>query len=188
LHQSLEKTVQGQTPEKIFITGRDLWRSHEAIRKVVTQKRLAQIASELTEQKPVRLGFDELFSDPGSIKMQDSYHQLLEKKMKLSDITSLQGTICGLMLCLQGSGVQPCEVPTAFSTTAGNGIFLSPDFVIDFQELYERQGYLYILIVYCQSSTVYIHQSLDPHAHALKALGYTYGDKLKDKLNPILIR
>lgn len=191
LHQALSRVLDTPYSDKIFIQGRDLWRSSDFIRKVVTQKKLAQIASDLTEKKIIRLGFDELIptpgSTPGSNNATDPYHNLLDKKIKLAEFTGLQGVLSGLVLCLQGGGAEALGV-TPFSTQPGNGVFLGPDFEIDFKELYERPGYLYFLIVYCQSSTVYVYQANDPHPQVMKALGYSYGDTLKDKLNPILLR
>lgn len=191
LNQIIGQIVNQSSPEKQFVQGRDLWRQNEFIRKIVMQKKFARIASELTEQKIIRLGYDQLIPAPIAPILfgnsADPYYNFLNKTMMLSEFSGLQGTVCGLLLCVQGVGLE-AGGESPFSTIMGNGVFISPDCVIDFKELYNRPGYLYFLIVYCQSSTVYIHQNHDLHADAMRNLGYSYGDKLKDKFNPILLR
>ena len=83
----------------------------------------------------------------------------------------------------------PAALTLIFSAKAGNGVFFSPQATIDFQILFtKRQGFAYILVVYVQSTTVYILNTNDPHAHTLKKYGYVFGDKLSDKSNPIIYR
>lgn len=180
------------TPECLFMAGRDLWRTHEALKKIILQRRLAEIAAELTEKKPIRIGFDELFPETGTpdvvSTLKDPYHLLLNKKRLLSEICCLQGILCGLMLCLEGDATPSDEKLSPFSRLSGNGVFLSPDFPIDFKELYERPAHTYLLIVYCQDSALYIYQPDDPHGNILKQMGYSFGDKLKDNLHPVMIR
>ena len=163
------------TAEQLFMAGRDLWRAHDTVQKVITQRRLAEFASELTGQKTIRLGFDEFFPDPGPksvfSKIADPYHKLLNKKIVLSEICCLQGVLCGLMLCLEGDGTKADEQLSAFTRVPGNGVYMGPDFLIDFTELYERLGHKYLLIVYSQSSTVYIHQKEDPHGACHETTG-----------------
>jgi len=174
-----EKTGAEATPQKLFEGGRDLWRAHDNVRKIVGFKDLARIASELLEQSTIRLGYDMFF--PGV--------DLMGRTMTLQEMSSLQGVICGLMVCLEGStSSETEETPSIFARKAGNGVYFRPELLIDFSELNNRPGHSYLLIVYVQASTVYIFQENDPHAHAMKSLGYSFGDKLSDKLNPILIR
>lgn len=46
----------------------------------------------------------------------------------------------------------------------------------------------YLLIVYAENSATYVHKNQDLHAHLMKELGYVYGDRLKDKIHPLLIK
>jgi|694.fasta_scaffold20110_3 hypothetical protein len=181
-----------QSAEKLFLLGRDLWRLRPSIRKIVLQKQKAQIAYELTGKKPLRIAFDQFFPKSGSkasfSKIQDHYHNLLRKKMTLSEFSSIQGVTCGLMLCLESGGAHVSSVPTIFSSTTGNGIYLSPDYLIDFSQIYEQDACSYLLIVYCDNSAVYIHREEDIYMEMMRDLGYTFGDKLKDPLHPILLR
>ncbi|QLH36192.1 MAG: hypothetical protein HWD61_08680 [Parachlamydiaceae bacterium] len=45
-----------------------------------------------------------------------------------------------------------------------------------------------MLLAFADFRTVYILNENDPHTHTLKHLGYVFGDKLSDKLNPIVYR
>jgi hypothetical protein len=42
------------------------------------------------------------------------------------------------------------------------------------------------MIVYCTDKTVYVLEKRDPHTHALKKLGYGFGDRLEEKTHPII--
>lgn len=188
-----------QNSSKLFMAGHDLWRGNESIRKIVTLPRLAEIAAELIETMPLRLGYDQLF--PGVHKSvldlsQNLYSDLLTHVYTLEDISSMQGVLCGLMLCLSAPEKPPIpeeitqeETKTGlFSLTAGSGVYFSPKFSIDFNTLATLQGYRYLMIVYVHPTSVYILKETDLHTHALKRLGYVFGDRLSEKLNPIVYR
>ena len=66
------KTSQAQlrfiSPEMLFLQGRDLWRSSPSLHKLAAQVRFAEIASELIEKKPLRLGYDQLIPAPAHMQ------------------------------------------------------------------------------------------------------------------------
>lgn len=198
--QIAQKNLAAQTPHSLFMAGRDLWRTHISIRKIVTSARLAHIASELIEIKPLRLGYDQFFSG-GSLRWtygqeNHPYSQLLSEVHSLADISCLQGVLCGLMLCLsfshEGQSIQlpkDAEAPlNIFCSKPGSGVYFDPSSPIDFSQLTHRKGDRYLLITYVQPSSVYLLKENDIHTHALKSVGYVFGDKLKEKLNPIVFR
>ncbi len=171
-------------PQLLFLQGYDLWRSNPTIRKTVASPKLAEIASELTQQQPLRLGFDEYFPSPLN------YLELL-KQGDLNGLSCIQGIVCGLMLCLKGPAVESPTTAAAssiFSRIPGHAVFFHPTSPIDLQELGSNSEYAYLLITYVKSNAVYTFQPNDPHTHALKQWGYSFGDKLSDKLNPILTK
>src|SRR5262245_4528435 len=47
-----------------FEKGIDLWRESPILKKIALSRRLAEIAGELTEQKPLRFGYDKLLPEP----------------------------------------------------------------------------------------------------------------------------
>jgi hypothetical protein len=181
------------TPQqKLFMAGRDLWRTDPFLSKIVRQKQLAEIASELIHRRPIRLGYDQFFPCP-SMKLlphqQDTYSQLLMKEATLQEISAMQGVLCGLMLCLESNPSAVSAMETSiFSPKAGNGVFFNAERKISFQEIFERQGCSYLLITYVGIHSVYMLNLQDPQVHNLKSYGYVFGDKLSDKLHPILYR
>lgn len=184
--------IEGLSPGKLFMAGRDLWRANPLVKKLVAQKQLAEIASELIEQKPLRLGYDQLFPELRGRTYQssvsDAYHQLLNTHLTLNEVSSIDGVLCGLMLCLKGDGTGPAEPKTVFSNMPGNGVFFSPDAPLDFQHLTKHPLQRYLLIVYSRKSSFYKLNEQDPHTYALKHLGFSFGERLSDKSHPTIIR
>jgi len=46
----------------------------------------------------------------------------------------------------------------------------------------------YLMLVYTHPTAIYYLEEKDPKTHHLKSLGYVFGDRLNDKLNPIVYR
>jgi hypothetical protein len=181
------RLVEEKTPTELFRIGRDLWRASDAIKSTVVSKKLAEIASELLEIKPLRMGYDQLIVAPNAYA-----EPLFSQPQTLEEISSIQGILGGVMLCLKGRGLTEEEtIPTftndLFSNKAGSGVFFRADTIIDFNQLTNHLGQRYLLVVYTHAVSVYIHSS-DPNAHFLKQFGYNFGDKLNDKLHPIVFR
>jgi hypothetical protein len=185
--------------DKLFLAGRDLWRDNNAVKKLVTNSLLGQIAAELMQEDPIRLGYDQYLPVPSAMshlhKSGDKYQVLLGKTSSLEEVSCLQGVRCGLILCLkdakekpplpQAEGEQP---PQIFPMIAGNGSYFTPEYNIPFKALLEHPGQSFLLITYTQQTTVYVMREGDPNVHELKKRGYVFGDKLTDKLNPIVHR
>lgn len=183
--------------QTFFQHGHDLWRANQVLRKFITQARFGEIASELVEKKPLRLGYDQLFPSRQESKYFENkataYSNFIEQTTTLETISSIEGLVCGLMIALD----QPSTISTEnegendidiFPQQAGNVIFFQPTTQINLNHLYSHPGSRYYLIVYTQMSAFYHFKSTDPHTHALKHLGYIVYDKLDDKRNPIIYR
>lgn len=192
LRQELERRT-GKSPstiEELFAHGRDLWRGDTLLKKWITHPQFANIAGELCEKRKLRIGFDQYLPTPTSFVMipaiKNLYHYL-EGKLSLIETSSLQGVVCGLILCLKApsSKDSPSKL---FTEKEGSGIYFTADLPLDFTEIEKRIGGEYILIVYTEPNAVYIHQVKDPQSTTFKKLGYTYGDKLSDKLNPKVLK
>jgi hypothetical protein len=181
------KLVDQKTPIELFLNGRDLWRASDAIKSTVASKKLAEVASELFEIKPLRLGYDQLIVAPNAYS-----EPLFSQPQTLEEISSIQGVLGGVMLCLRGKELANEETISTFtndlfSNKAGSGIFFRANTNIDFSQLVNHLGQRYLLIVYTHAVSVYIHSN-DPNASFLKQFGYNFGDKLTDKLHPIVFR
>jgi hypothetical protein len=193
---TLQITQNKPSAFQLFMAGRDLWRSRPPLKKLATHCQLAEIAAELVEDKPLRLGYDQYFPPYPSVAkqlffMEDSYLALIKEPHSLNEISNLQGILCGVMICLKSSPEPNNKIDSAktvFASKAGNAIFFHPDLIIDFNQMQNHSGQDYFLIVYTQSYAVYVINKQDPHAHALKTLGYAAGDRLIDKHHPIVCR
>lgn len=190
-------SVKRSSAEKLFLQSRDLWRTHEPLKKLVCQPRYAKIASELVEAAPIRLGYDQFFPvsyEALNLAKEDVYTRYLQPIENLESRSCLRGVLCGLMLAL---GPAEDEVSQSenleagidvFPHPPGHAIFFQPQAEVNWNQFYQHAGQRFFLIVYTQLFAYYELQPKDPHTHALKHLGYIFNDKLSDRLNPTLYR
>jgi len=192
-----------------FMAGFDLWRGNAILKKLILQKSLAEVAAELLEVRALRMGYDQLIPDLSATAISapdDPYRNWLLQTSSLQDISSIQGIMTGLIICLKAPQLEdePIETastdleaktvtppivvtPSLFSTTPGNGVYFSPDAPLDFNDLAARQGYTYLLIVYTKATSVYCKRENDPHTNEFRQLGYNFGDRLSDRYHPLII-
>jgi hypothetical protein len=181
LLQSKEKDVSD------FTLGHDLWRASAPVKKTLLSRRMAGIASELTEKHPLRFGYDTLLPSISKPLIGEAYTSFLKTTPTLEEMSCIQGVICGAIICLSCSETQNDDVETPlFSSKPGNVVFVSPKWPLPLHDLYERPGCSYLLVVYAQSQAVYLANHSDPHVHSFRQLGYDFGDRLKDSLHPIV--
>lgn len=179
-----------------FEIGHDLWRGLPILKKIILGRGLAGIAAELVEQKPLRFGYDSLFPAVTNTPGRNAYETFLQTTPTLQEMSCIQGVLCGAMLCLsagdeaevvasQNPGIE--EHPTSiFSKTPGNAVFFAPDWPLPLHEIFQNPGYTYLLIVYSKEKAVYLAEQGDPHLHNFKKLGYSFGDRLREPLHPIV--
>ncbi len=181
------QNISQANPEALFLNCRDFWRENDSLRKIILNTNLGHIAAELTNQRPLRIGFDLYLPSPASNPQfkETAYSQFLHKKGSLNELFCVQGIECGLLICLE-SGSTPHAELSLFSQVMGNGVYFNPTCAIDFQDLTPPGAYL--LITYVKDFAVYISQPNDPHPHSLKRCEYQFGDRLNDKSNPIVAR
>ncbi|MBA3237390.1 MAG: hypothetical protein H0T62_03450 [Parachlamydiaceae bacterium] len=193
----IDEWVTLSETEKQYANGRDLWRKSTAIKKFALSKQLAKIASDLTGIKFLRFGYDQFLPSialPAHSTPEEStskYSFWIKKKAPLGEHSSIQGVVSGLLLCLNNPESEftvPSVDNSIFSSTAGNIIFFSSEKEVNFSELQKRPGQEFFLITYAEKVSIYVHNENDPHLHAFKQLGYVFGDRLKDDINPVLCR
>ena len=187
LAKRLGVTDSVRTPaDQVFAAGRDLRRETPALKKIVCSHFLGEIAGELIERKPLRLGYDMLLPAPfADFLATGSYEEFIGKTPTLIEMSGIQGVLCGAMLCISGPSAE-VETHGLFSTVPGSAVYFKPDWPLPLHELRARKGHLYLLIVYVDPKAVYCRQEQDPHLHEFKRLGYQFGDRLTDTLNPIV--
>lgn len=183
--------------DKLYLQSRDLWRVNTSLRKFAIQARFAEIASELIEKKPLRLGYDQLIPVRYPTKLSEQVHHVythfIEQTVDLATISCVQEVLCGLIIALGGSKVEEAadketEGVSVFPHQPGNVIYFQPNLPVNWQNLYTYPGQRFYLIVYTHLRANYYLQPQDPHTHALKHLGYVFNDKLNDYLHPIVYR
>lgn len=194
LEISPEKVYYSSSENK-FLQGHDLWRSDEYLRKLTVQSRFAELVAELIEKRPLRLGYAQFF--PTILEKEKSmvYAPFLEKNHSLESVSSMRGVVCGLMIALgEEDSIDPekeeqCEGEIdIFPRQKGNVIVFLPNVGIHWNALKTQFNQRFYMIVYTAGLAQYQIMPEDPHAYALKRLGYIYHDQLNDRLNPIVYR
>lgn len=179
LRISREK-LSGKPAPEIYQAGYDLWRESDTLKKIIHKYALASIASELLQTIPLRMGFDQFFC------MTKCTVSPYDVPSSLQDISCLSPLAGGLLLPLVDLAVPPTFFPLPLK--AGSGLFISPSFSLPWPQLFSTPGLNFLLIAFAPDKTSYRAGSHDPHAVALKKLGYVFNDHLNDKLHPILFR
>ena len=200
LNFSPDKLMQADV-ETLFMAGHDTWRDDDRIKKVVLRPRLAEIAASLMKKRQLRIAYDQVFGTPNSPldpEKLKSMPPLFHKHTSLGQTSSFQSVVCGLMLHLSSSSIptQQSNLSIEEDLTsliplprkAGSGIFFTPDIPLSLEYLFETPNQHQLLIVYCEDKSLYRHEKSDPHTHALKKLGYVFGDRLKNTTHPVVYR
>jgi hypothetical protein len=152
--------------------GRDLWRSEPLVAKVAKRRRLALIGAELMDTYPLRLAFTDLIEPV-----------LEDEPLSVTKRNSIQGLSCALIIRLSEDG----EGSEVFPQKKGGGIFVHAKAPISLA-CEKCLPSSYLLVAYCSKHPVYILNERDPHTHDLKALGYGFGDRLRDETHPTLVK
>ncbi len=147
-------------------TGRDLWREYPQLQKLVCKKNFAEVTSQLTGEKAIRLGCDQVLS-------QDTYYM----EGCLEDTICMQAIVAGLLFCLRKG-----DAPSPYPQEVGNGVILHPHVLLP-----PCTSGLFYLVVYGRAVSLYSLQEGDPNVHFWKGFGYVFGDKLTDDKHPRLL-
>lgn len=179
------KAVRGDA-DKTFIAGRDLWRNEPKLSKVSLASKFAEVFADLVDQKPIRMGFDQILSVEGSSDQEDR-PRFFEGELNLFESCSFGGLLGGLVLRLSGKG-EELENGGICPMEPGDGVFFYGGVPQDFSALFAHGSADYLFIFYGGDSVQYIFREKDPHCHYLKQLGYGFGDSMSDRTHPILFR
>ncbi len=174
---------QSTPPEKLFLFGRDLWRSDPKIALFVSLKKSADVATQLFNppsfnQRGVRLAFDQLFETTSSTTFSPYLPIPLQAA---SCIRPLAGFI---LLHLTG---EPREAPF-FPKKRENIVFVAPHALVKWENFFERPFQRFFIVAYAPVQAHYLLEKNDPHTHSLKRLGYAFGDLLTSEHHPLVYR
>lgn len=154
-----------------LLYGRDMSITSPEIRKLIHSFRLAEVAHQLCQKRPLRFGFDQMWRLP-----------FIPSNVTLEGISSVSSVTIGVIIALDtiASGKE-----TVFPLTRGSVTFVSPTLVLNPpQEL----GGRFLVLAYTSGLPQYRLQPSDPQTHELKKHGYVFGDILKETTHPVLYR
>ncbi len=157
--------------------GRDLWRNHPLIKKTVLTRDFAEIVANLTHAEEIYHGLDQEFSN----------FALPAGMISLQQMSCVRPLIAGLLIRLTDgdmpkAGALPCPCPSA----SGNGVFFSSQLLLAWDPLLELRNQRFLLIAYASAHPQYVLEKRDPCTHALKLLGFGFGDTLPTTTHPLL--
>lgn len=162
---------------------RDLWRRSDKVKKIVFSRRLAELAFELLQKKPLRLAFDQLFPEKDLYSGGASMASFYGDQLSLQAHSCIKGLLGAFFLC-----VKHRPPLSGLSMEPGDGFFLLPSTPISLELLEGASECRFFAIGYADFFSQYLHELRDPGVHFLKSLGYVFGDRLNDRLHPILLR
>lgn len=163
-------------PSVRFLHYHDLFRTIESLKKVLTSRDLIQIMTDLTQEKYLRLVFDQLLIYPIA--------QSFPSSLNISSDLSFQGLTLGMLIQLDGASLTDCLY---FPKQVGNVVFFDPTITLDLQQFLTPKSSTVLLVGFGGQETRYRFKESDPHTHLLKNYGYVFGDGLTNAYHPLLI-
>jgi hypothetical protein len=164
---NIYKKRKSSLKESEYELYRDLWRDSDLLLK--KSKDIGKILLLLRREKLLRLAFDQVLH-------KDMPLPYLDETITLKTLSPIQGVIGGIFIFLSNTTPTPST----------NFLFIKEDFEFTLKDLFENTSHLY-LIAFSNLKAQYIFNENDLAAHKFKKLGYSYGDFLVDKYNPLII-
>lgn len=177
IEEALTSYVKNGLLSPIFF-GRDLWRRSSQVKRIVFSKRLSELAFELLQKKPLRLAYDQIFFEENVHAAKPSIRSVYKENISIQAQCCITNLLGLFFFCVKKS----------LSFNEGDGFFILSTATIPLELLEMTQGGRFFAIGYADSFSQYLHEPLDLEVHFLKSLGYVFGDKLNDKMHPILFR
>ena len=178
LGHRIKKIIDTRTPKELFIAGRDLFRDDPIIKKTTLSRHLGQIASLLFDTAPIRVAYDQ------ALRTTTLTGAPFQHPLSLAQASCFQPLLCGAIIRLS-SDLHP---PQFLPQKPGNVVFFKPDFVLPWASFFQSPSQSFLLIAYAPKRCQYVLIPEDPHTHALKKLGYGFGDTLKNDAHPLVFK
>jgi hypothetical protein len=167
---------------ELLLKGRNLWRESGKIKSILLHRNLAELAAQLIEVSSLRFAYDQFLPVPFINS------SCLNTPQALDQISSVQGILCGAIICLKSPGVQDNTLSelSFFPLNPGDAVFFQPTFPVPFDQLPRFAGYSFMIIAYAKPAAVFCFQDKDNFSHVFKEYGYNFGDRLKEPHNPLV--
>jgi len=156
---------------------RNVWKSHEPIKKLSFHFLFAHIAAQLTRLKQLRFAFDHYFPSL------DNLISFLARGPSLNALNSIDKLEIGLLLNL--SDVTSEDSLSSLPSVGGSGTFfsaLSSPLDLTVKDIAGP----FLLITYCHAHSRYLYKVADPFTHDVKQESCAFGDKLANSYHPLV--
>lgn len=218
LNRAIDELIAKEKLEKredIMKFGHDLFLKVDNYKRLLQLPLMAEIVYELISVKPLRLAYDQLLVAAANSFDLGRPTTFLTHAETLENRSSVNELVLGVMIALnakpeeiipqeeapvpeEGSDIETVALTTEepvtekktspFASETGRVVFFDPQISIPFDSLKTKLADRYLLLAFSTVHAQYLYNDLDPQNHFLKKLGYVYGDKLKDSINPVLLR
>jgi hypothetical protein len=182
LFSRIKRSLSRIPGEELYMNGRDLWRSKEALKTLLLSKRMTAVALGLTNKSSLHLACDQWLPPLTWLESE-----------KTKDLFSIQGLACVYFIRLSAPiepetlnatfGFEPGLIP--LPAKRGNLLAVNPNLLLNLPKLSLHAAGLYA-VAYAFPNAVYFHNSKDPCNHLLKAFGYNFGDRLTHTHHPLV--
>jgi hypothetical protein len=149
---------------------RNFWKKSTLGKKLLLNRSRAQAASQLFQEKPLRIAYDDLIIGTGKPP--------IPGHIALNDISAVQGIVGAALINLG------CTVDSPLPEKLGDTTFFAPDALLPLDYIY-AEGTRFLLVVYCNKTPIFRHCPRDPSVSTLRAEGYSYGDRLSEDTSPL---
>lgn len=169
------------TAEKILSkNARDLWRTQSGIKALSFQKNCAEIATELTHSKTIRIAYDQSLCS-------NSTPSFPKAPFSLEEVSSVQPILCGMILRLtEGPSLSQTIPFCPCPKSRGEALFVSGKMLIVLEPLLAIPNQKFLLVAYSGAKPQYVAKEKDPFVNSLKSLGIGFGDHLSHETHPVL--
>ena len=147
----------------------DLFRTHPDVLKLLKNKNLLALLTDLTNISPLRIAADEIVTRPHRFQTNVPF----EKQF------CLQGLHIAFLLCLKA----PDENQTPLKE--GSLLIFQTHRLIDLSLFVQEHG-LYYLACYGQDALIFRDCQSDPHHNVLRKLNQNLGDRLTNATHPLI--
>lgn len=183
-----ESKLNRNSAQQLFCAGRDIWRTHAEVRKIITSSSIGELLYDLMDSRPIRLAYDQVLPCQRIVQLDAAepahYAELTKYNTTMEEISSIQGVLGAIIFCIDG----PYAAVDGWPSQPGNALVVTGKAILSLSSLQAVSGGIYYAVVYARDKALYIQSSSDPLTYSFKQVGYNPGDRLQDKYNPVTYR
>jgi hypothetical protein len=154
-----------------YKNGRDVFRTHEEVKKTVLKKDYQKVICELCNATKLFFAFDQIWDSRVS---RSNF-----EKSPLQEIMSISPLTLGALLCLEGESEHPL-----FPKKPNELFLFDPVIPMDWSDIPE--GQLFFLFGFADMGAIYKENLKDPNTYNIKRLHYQPNQPIKAKTHPII--